>query len=443
MRATGPKLNLQRRVTFALVAIVTLFVVVQGVLAFLSLQEQEDDLVDELVLAEARRLARRAERGEINTQSAADLLNSGPNLSAWLVDAAGRAVPSALPEHLRALSDGAHRPGALGKELHAVVLTTSIGRLYVQYDAEQNEAKVREFGYYLLAFGALCIALGAMIAWRLAKIVVAPIERLTSVLSDWAPDASMQEAAVSDEEGRLLDAFRRVQGRFEEAIAREREFIANVRHEIRTPLTALRTDLELLALSLSPDSPQQERVRRALTAIDAITGSLESARALSLPQRIESQPVNLARLVDDAWSSLGTNPQSRGLRFINEVPATTVVVADRHALLTILRNLIRNAAEHAAPALCSVRLTGRGVEITDDGPGIAADDLPFVFDRYFRGRLADSPGNEHDGDHGLGLAIARQVADLHGWTLTASSEAGRGTCFTLSLAGVAHGTDAI
>jgi len=433
MRITGSRLNLRRRVTFALFAVVALFVGVQGVLAYLSLQEQEDDLVDELVLAEARRLAVRAERGELDGPGSRDLFNPSPNLSTWLVDGAGRTVPEALPAHLRTLTEGPHRPHLTGQELHVVVLATAAGRLYVQYDAEQNEAKVREFGIYLLGLGALCILLGAVIAWRLATIVVAPIERLTGLLSDWVPEGSMKDAAVSDEESRLLDAFRRVQGRFEEAIAREREFIANVRHEIRTPLTALRTDLELLTLSVAPESSQHERVRRAVAAIDTITESLESARALSRRQQLELQPVNLAQCVDDAWASLGAYPHTQGLRFANAVPGATVVNADRHALLTILRNLIRNAAEHAAAALCTVRLTEHGVEVIDDGPGIAADDLAFVFDRYYRGRLTDSPGQESSSDRGLGLAIARQVADLNGWTLTATSEPGQGTCFMLDL----------
>ena len=435
-------LNLQRRVTLALGAIVALFVVVQGTLAFLSLQEQEDDVVDEIVLAESRRLANRIERGEITKDSAADLFRPSPNFASWLVDGAGRSAPDELPQYLSGLPDGMHMPRQRGKELHVVVTSTSAGHLYVQYDAQQNEAKVHDFGLYLLALGAFCIVLAAVIARRLAKIVVAPIERLTLLLSDWAPQVSMQDGPVSDEETRLLAAFRRVQGRFEEAIAREREFIANVRHEIRTPLTALRTDVELLGLSLPPDSPQQARARRVLAVVDAITGSLESARALSHRERFESQPVELARLVDDAWSSLGSYPQSQGLRFVNAVPPATTVNADRHALLTILRNLIRNAAEHAAPALCTVRLTERGLEVMDDGPGIAASDLPFVFDRYYRARLSDAPEQAGSGDRGLGLAIARQVADLNGWTLSARSAPGRGTSFVLQLAGESPQTEA-
>ena len=437
MRRDRPRLSLQRRVTFALAAIVAIFTVVQASLAFLSLHDQEDAVVDELLLGEARRLATRIERGEIDARSSMDVFNPSANLSSWLVDASGSAAPSELPGYLRGLADGPHRPLQVSRELHVVVMPTSAGRLFVEYDAEQNEAKVRAFGYYLIAGGALCIALGVVIARRLAKIVVAPIERLTTSLSDWAPENAIAEHAVSDEETRLLAAFHGVQGRFEQAIAREREFLANVSHEIRTPLAALRTDIELLEISLPPDSLQQQRVRRALAMIDAITGSLESARALTHRQHVAAQPVTLARLVDDAWTSLGTEPHRRGLRFENHVPAQAIVNADRHALLTILRNLIRNAAEHASPALCAVRLTADGVEVADDGPGIAANDLPFVFDRYYRARLADAPEQAQRDERGLGLAIARQVADLNGWKLSARSEVGRGTCFVLHLNGAA------
>jgi signal transduction histidine kinase len=166
---------------------------------------------------------------------------------------------------------------------------------------------------------------------------------------------------------------------------------------------------------------------------DAITGSLESACALTLRRQLKAQPIALAQCVDDAWASLEAYPETCGLRFANEVPPTAMVTADRHALMTILRNLIRNAAEHAAPAHCTVRLSEAGIEVADDGSGIASADIPFVFERYFRGRLVDSPADETASDRGLGLAIARQMSELYGWRLTAASGDGNGTRFTLDL----------
>lgn len=416
-------MNLKHRVALALVAVVALFVAAQGLLAYLSLVEQEDELVDELVLAQARQLAARAARGELAGPTAAVLLRPGPNLAAWFVDANGNASPEPLPAHVAALADGAHRLGRPYEELHVVVLPAAGGRLFVQYDAEQNEAKVREFGAYLAGLGAICLALGAAVSWQVAGWVVGPIERLTVRLANWAPDDGRAAAPASDEESRLLGAFARVQGRFEQAIAREREFVANVGHEIRTPLAALRTDLEMLEPAVDP--AQRARLQRALAAVDAIAASLESARSLSRERHVAAQPVDLARCVDDAWASLRALPGADRLAFANEVAPGTVVAADRHALLTILRNLFRNAVEHAAPARCVVRYADGAIEVADDGPGIAAEDLPFVFDRYYRGRMLDTAAAAPDGERGLGLAIARQVADLNGWHLAVEPASAR------------------
>lgn len=435
-------MNLKKRVTLAMVALIGLFVGMQGLIAYLSMEDQEDELADELVLTEARALAARAERGEFAGTRAALLAQPGPNFSAWLVDAAGSVVPGPLPPHLAKLTDGPHRPGRPAQHLHAVVLTTAAGRLFVQYDAEQNEERVEQFGWYMIALAALCVLLGALVARQIAGWIVGPIERLTARLANWAPGAVNHSAAGSDEEGRLLSAFERVQSRFEQGIAHEREFIANLSHELRTPLTALRTDLELLQQALPADQAQQSRLRRALAAVDAIAGSLSSARTLSQRQRGEREAVNLAACVDDAWASLATVDGVERLDFRNEVAKGSIVEADRHSLLTILRNLIRNAIEHAGPARCVVSLSARGVEVIDDGAGIAEADLPFIFDRYFRGRAADSGEADAGDNQGLGLAIARQVADLNGWRLhveAAGSDDGgdrRGSRFILSFGGL-------
>ena len=431
MRFTERPLSLRRRVLLALVGIVAVFVAVQGALAYLSLADQEDDLADDWVLAEARRLAAQAQRGEIEGPRAAEVLRPTPTRSAWLVDSAGHALPQPLPDHLVGLADGTHRPKSAGAELHVVVLTIPQGRLYVQYDAKSNEDKVDQFGVYLLGLGILCVALALAASHWIAAVVLAPIERLTSQLTHWVPGASIAQAS-SDEEAQLFDAFRRVQDRFEKAVAREREFVSNVGHEIRTPLTALRTDLELLGLS-EDDPAKQQRLQRAISMVDALNASIESARVLSQRQSVQVERIDLARCVDDARSSLSGHPGMARLRFVNAVPPATFVSVDPHSLLTILRNLIRNSAEHAAPAECVVSFADQCIAVSDDGPGIAREDLAFIFDRYYRGRLKDSPGVE-PGDHGLGLAIARQIADQNGWSLTAEASAGRGVRFLLRLA---------
>jgi signal transduction histidine kinase len=366
----------------------------------------------------------------------------------WLVDSVDGAVPRPVPPQLAALADGPHRFADATQELHVLVMPTTQGRLYVQYDAEQNEAKVREFGLYLLGLGAVCIVLGTLLSWRVAAWVVGPIERLTARLSAWTPEDVPASDAQTDEESRLLGAFERVQGRFEHAIAHEREFVANVGHEVRTPLTALRTDLEMALESLAVGSPPHQRLQRAVAAIDSISGSLEAARTMSRRRGVEARPVDLATCVDDAWVSVRMRGEIGTPAFANQIAPGTIVYADRHALLTILRNLIRNAVEHAVPARCVVRFTSRGVEVIDDGSGIAAEDLPYVFERYYRARLLDAsplgadagaPPAREDGERGIGLAIARRLAELNGWSLTVQPASSvdptfvQGSCFILGI----------
>lgn len=424
-------MNLQRRISWALAALVALFIVAQGVLAYLSLEEQEDALVDEIVLSETKRLVARLESGETKGIAAGvSEMSLGANLLAWLL-VSDNADRSLLPARLRALSAGPHRIYEGDEVFHIVVAPISLGTLFVQLDATLNEQRVHRFGIELLIVGALCIGLGIALSDFLARLVVAPLKRLTERFARWAPGPSTDATPSADEEATLLEAFDRVRLGLEGTAARQREFAANIAHELRTPLSAVRTDIELTALSPHLSLDERERLSRAMAVIDSAASTLESLQAMSSqkPGRLES--IDLHALVEDAWSSLARGDDSL-LRVVNEVPKGEMIFSDRHALLTILRNLLRNAAEHAGPATCVVRRNADGLQVSDDGPGIAAADLPFVFERYYRGRLADTPG-QATSDRGLGLAIAKQSAELNHWRLSVESGPEFGTSFSLSL----------
>ncbi len=425
-------MTLQRRISWALSALVTVFIIAQGVLAYLSLEEQEDTLVDEIVLSETKRLVARLENGELKTAPGVAEIALGGNLAAWLLPD-NQASPALLPARLHALSAGPHRIYEADRVFHVVVALTSVGRLVVQYDATLNEELVHEFGTELLIIGALCIALGIALANMLARLVVAPLKRLTKRLERWAPGSPESELnTTADEEAALLAAFDRVRTGLEEGAAQQREFAANIAHELRTPLTAVRTDIELATLSPHLSIEEKVRLGRAMATIDAAASTLESLQALAARRPGKQERIDLHALVDDAWSSLTHQGNTPSLRLVNEVPPGDMIVSDRHALLTILRNLLRNSAEHAGRATCVVRRFGEGLTIADDGPGIAAADLPFVFERYYHGRLADTPGQETS-ERGLGLAIAKQSAEVNGWRLSVQSTPDSGTCFSLSL----------
>jgi signal transduction histidine kinase len=155
--------------------------------------------------------------------------------------------------------------------------------------------------------------------------------------------------------------------------------------------------------------------------------------------------VDLAECLNVAWQGLEANAEQAGLGLDDQIPAGTVRLLDRYALLTVLRNLIRNAIEHAAPAMLTVRAVDDGLDIRDNGKGIKADDLPFVFDRYYSVRRRDTHGQAVDEaeaaqalERGLGLAIAKRVCDMQRWSLSVESWVAvphHGTSFTLRFTG--------
>lgn len=437
-------MTLRRRVTAALVCLVALFTCIQGGIAVLSLYEQEDELVDELVLAETNRMAAMIAQGG-PAALGTSLLPDG--YEAWWVGR-GESVPRPLPPGMAGLADGAHLDSARGAEHHVMVVPVAEGRLFVRYNAVRHEDKVRAFAMQVFALAIVFIGLAAWIAGHVARMLVAPLEKVARLLDHWAPPSVPEEAPQVDEEQRVLHAFQRVQERWEQGLARENERLSDIHHEIRTPLAALRTDLEMLqaeclrgGLGSQPASAggtAARRLQRSLIAIDAITGTLGSMRALRTGQAVAAGPVLLADCVDDAWESLGDMTEGRGLALANQVGREASAVVDRQALMAILRNLFRNAAEHAAPARIQVDYDGTQLIVADDGPGIPEEERAFVFERYYRGRLSDAPGARQakpaadDFERGLGLAIARQVAEANGWQLSVAAAVPRGSLFSIS-----------
>lgn len=357
-------------------------------------------------------------------------------MRAWL--SADGEAPAGMPEEIRGLDNGLHliEPGAY--TWHVMVAETGTGKVYLLYDATDNEERVHDFGLIVLGVGAICVVGAYALSRRVAAVAVGPLLDLTDRLSTWAPGSPDLAVTRDDEAGRLIEAFNRVQNQVDRSIAREREFAGNLSHEVRTPLAAIRSDSELMLLTQDLTADQRQRLTRVMDNVDDVIVCLESARAMARDQMRPPEPVDLADCMQDAWRGYESQAGVAQLRFDNRIPPEHIRVLDRYALLTVLRNLVRNAIEHAAPATLTASLGEDGVlQLGDDGKGIDAGDLPFLFRRYYSGRLRDSAAAGRDETaRGLGLAIAKRVCDMQGWTLTVdSSREGpqRGTRFSLRL----------
>jgi signal transduction histidine kinase len=428
--------SLTQRVRWALMGVVALFVGVLGVLAFLSFGRMEDGLVDKVLRYETERLLNDWQSGKV-VMLDGEILGLDDALRAWYV---GEAEPALLPSVLQRLSAGSVKLTLGGGRVWHVRSTVfSEGRqLIVVYDATDNEQRVYDFGLIVLLLGAVCIALAHALAHRLAQHVVAPVHAVTRRLAHWAPDALLaSQAGDEDEAARLIEAFEHVRQRVDHRMAAEREFSANLSHEIRTPLSALRSDSELMLLCPGLPDDVQTRLRRVVNNVDTVAAILKTVRQATLDKPRMPRPVDVREALEAAWLSVSLRAHAAGLDWRNTVAPLAIVVLDSDALMTVFLNLMRNAIEHAAPARLTASMDAAGLHFIDTGPGIDPAEMPFVFERYYHGARRDSLAKLSQGGErrGLGLAIAKRVCDLQGWSLSVAAAGQRetGVVFTLGL----------
>lgn len=422
--------TITQRVIWAVTGTVALLVGLQTVLAYFTMHVQEDELTDDMLHREVQHLIGLAQRPGLMAVGA---LVASPRVQAWLTrDGAGG---DDIPDEVRNLAPGLYqeiRPK--GQVWHVAVVDTEDGRLSVVLDATEAESRVQRFGLTLLALWLVCIAATAFIARGVAAIAVGPIVAATRSIARWSPEQGPADAPPRDEASTLMEAFNRFRDRADETVAREREFAANLDHEIRTPLTAIRTDAELIGLSAPLAPEQRQRVERIVASVDEIIATTESTLSSSAGRAVDAEPVDLREVVRTACDAMDDRASSRQLSIAIDVAAGESLVADRQALLTVCRNIVKNAVEHAAPAQLTIEGDRRGLTFRDDGPGIAAAELPHVFERYHQGHRSDAEAELGMPRRGLGLAIARRLCDLQGWRLGVRSPApgsGRGAAFTL------------
>ncbi|MGH3317673.1 MAG: sensor histidine kinase, partial [Nocardioidaceae bacterium] len=267
------------------------------------------------------------------------------------------------------------------------------------------------------------LALLAFITWLLLGRALRPVEAIRAQVADiseHALDRRVPEPATGDEVSRLAKTMNGMLVRLEAANRRQREFVADASHELQSPLTSLRSQLEVslahptaidwraTAAGLLADSDRMERIVRDL---------LYLARSDALPPQPVTTLVDLDDIVLDETQRLRGGHLARFVRFDTTKVSAAPVRGRGDELRRMLRNLLENAARHARRTVrLGLRTTGDAVVllVEDDGPGIPASDRDRVFERFVR--LEE--GRSHAfGGTGLGLAIVRTVAERHGGTV--------------------------
>ncbi len=419
--------TLTQRVSWALTLIAALLVIIMGGLAYMAFARMEDEMVNAMLMSYARNPALLPDSAYDRSEALGAELDSY-----WFVP--GQPLDG-LPKFAQVSEPGIYEFHLNSDTWHVLRQDKEQGQLYLVYRATPHEDRVREFGLFLILIGSVTILLVFLLGRRVARHAVAPMLALSRHLENWAPGRSGLPEHQDDEAGRLIRAFNRMQEQVEELLTHEREFAANLGHELRTGLTAIRSDCELLVLQL-PDGPQRQRLQRMMVQADAVTASLDAAESLAYTAERHVREVELKELSQQTWQAVALlDTGSSKVRWSNLLPETLTYTLDPYALSMLLRILMRNAIDHAAP--CKLQLSWVSpstLTLQDDGPGIAQQEQILIFERHFsRGKQITRDIRE--GEHrGIGLALARQLALAQGWSLSVQTGPnGKGCVFTLDL----------
>jgi signal transduction histidine kinase len=283
-----------------------------------------------------------------------------------------------------------------------------------------------------LAAGAVALVLGMLLARQLS----APLRALTRAAHRLTEGETPQvEVHSRDEIGELGQAFNTMARALARQETLRRNLMADIAHELRTPLSVMRGDLEALLDGVFAPTPEalaslQEETLLLSRLVDDLR-ALAQAEAGQL--RLERQPTDLADLLRGVVASFDLQAGSQGQTLVLDTPPNLPAVdVDPQRVRQVVANLLSNALRHAAE---SGRVTVSAllqpgevqVSVADDGPGIATEDLPHVFDRFWRAGGARVEGS------GLGLAITRELVRAHGGYTWVESGPGQGSRFYFTL----------
>jgi two-component system sensor histidine kinase MprB len=349
---------------------------------------------------------------------------------------AGILVPSASAVSVAADQHAAYYADTTVQRERAIVLTTPLAPGYALQLAEPlgpTDAEVNTVGAVLGFLSLVGVAAAAVIGLGVARAGLAPVSRLAAVAEEvtrTGDPGRRVEVQRNDELGRLAGSVNRMLSALQVSLATQRQLISDASHELRTPVTSLRINAELLADN--PDMPEAERkevldrvVAQAAELSDLVSSVTELARG-EYPGE-EHRGVRMKEITSAALDAAGRDWPHTEFRAVLE---DFRVNGSPERLRTAVRNLLDNAAKFGPPrGPVEVRLRSDGnLTVRDYGPGISAGDAPLVFDRFYR-----APGARSVPGSGLGLSLVSDVARRHGGTVEVTPAPGGGTLMRISL----------
>jgi heavy metal sensor kinase len=304
------------------------------------------------------------------------------------------------------------------------------------------DESVRRLRLLLVLAVPVAVAGAGAGGWILARKALLPVDRMTRKAEVISADRLQERVAVPrsrDELGRLAETLNDMLNRIERGVQEQQRLVADASHELRTPLAVMRSEIDVCLRA--KDLPEEE-AREVLSSVgeevERMSRILDNLLTLA---RIDEgrldllcAPERLDEMVSEVLAKLRPIAQAKGIGLeVEGEPAE--VLADGPRFELVITNLVDNAIKYTGPG-GTVRVVvwrdphEAGITVHDTGPGIGADALPHLFDRFYR---ADAARSRSAGGSGLGLAICKEIVTAHGGRLWASSELGHGSSFSLAM----------
>ena len=442
-------MSFRARIAVAAAAAVALAVVLASILVFFVVRSQLRGQIDETLRERAHEVSQTPLR-ELPGGPRGSFLDIGfgePNTYVQLVREDGTTVlplfgDIELPVSERALALASSSGGrakffsdATVEGTHLRILNIAVGPGYVVQVArplsEVDDALAR-LRLFLVVVALAGIAFAGVLGAIVSRAALRPVTRLTETTETVTETRDLSqriEVQGSDELSRLATSFNTMLAALEESTRAQRQLVADASHELRTPLTSLRTNIEVLASD--HQLPAEERDRLLSDVVEQlgemttlISELIELGRTEE--RTLEPEDVRLDVVTAEALERVQRNRP--GVVFRTRFD-DSVVRGVPSNLERAIGNMLDNAAKWSPPGSeVEVRVQEGTVTVRDHGPGIDDEDLPYVFDRFYRARGARGMSGS-----GLGLAIVRKVAEAHGGEVVAERVDGGGTRMTLRL----------
>jgi two-component system, OmpR family, sensor kinase len=331
---------------------------------------------------------------------------------------------------------------------------TAVARVVAGVDLASADPGPTDLRSSALVLAPLVVLLSMVGAYVIAGRAFRPVDVIINEVQAISDGRSLHRRLAVDGAGdelmRLNETLNEMIARLETSFGALRRFTADASHELKTPLTVLRADVER-AMSALPQSTEQmvaleEALQETRRMADLVDSLLTLARADEGRFDVVREPVALEPLVREVFESAVILGEDAGLTVSLPVVEAATVLGDAPRLRQLCMNLVMNAVKYTPrggriDVSLSHRLDGVTFSVRDTGVGIAATDLPHIFERFWRADRVRSRGSERGG-FGLGLAISQWIAQAHGGSITATSRLGRGSIFTVQLPGVGDGASA-